>query len=42
MAQDCPDGRTQPHDRIADARKTFARDFTMMLRRSDQISEQDG
>lgn len=42
MAQECPDGLAQPHDRIADARKTFARDFTMMLQRSDQISEQEG
>ena len=42
MDQDCPDGLAQPRDRIADARKTFARDFTMMLQRSDQISEQAG
>ena len=42
MAQECPDGLAQPHDRIADARKTFARDFTMMLQRSDPISEQVG
>lgn len=42
MAQEFPDGLAQPHDRIADARKTFARDFTMMLQRSDQISEQEG
>jgi hypothetical protein len=42
MAQECSDGLAQPHDRITVARKTFARDFTMMLQRSDQISEQDG